>query len=123
MTGTQPPLSHAVLINRHNPQSAIAGLTALGNMLESGQPVIVGVDYKPGGPNADGITDHFVVIAGYGEDSNGDVYLRFYDPGTAHFSNGTSPTNRFYIDDNGFLVGHTAYAPGRTYTISQVRLP
>jgi hypothetical protein len=122
MTGTHPPLNHAILIDRNNPKSAIAGLSALGDLLESGQPVIVGVDYRPGSPNADKITDQYVVIAGYGEDSNGNTYLRFFDPGTAHFENGTSPTNRFYIDDGGFLVAHTAYSPGRVYTISQVRL-
>ena len=92
------------------------------HLLESGQPVIVGVDYKPGGPNPDRITDHFVVIAGYGQDSDGYFYFRFYDPGTSFFAKGTSPTNRFYIDEYGYMVGETAYSPDRSYYVSQVRL-
>lgn len=47
------------------------------NQLMMGRPVAVGFDYKPGGPNRDGVTDHFVLVTGAVTDM-----LHFLDPGT-----------------------------------------
>jgi len=122
ITGTEPPLSHAILIDQLG-NNALKGEEAMMQMLlVNKQPVIVGVNYKPGSPNRDGITDHFVVLAGYGMDNNSQFYFRFYDPGTSSFSNGTDPLNRFYILDP-FIVGIRWTNPNRGYIVSQVRLP
>ncbi len=102
------------------------GLSVLNKNIENGRPVIVGVDYKSGSPNADGMTDHFVVVSGKTETlSNGRVTTtsyRFFDPRTSHSSYGTQATNQFRLQNNR-LVG--TYQQGArinfNYTVTAIR--
>lgn len=71
--------------------------------LDAGRPVIVGVDFRDGSANdRDGITDHFVVITGRGEDENGNSVYRFDDPGRWDHPDGAE-TSVFYTQGDGNL--------------------
>lgn len=98
------------------------GIAAIDAHLSRNQPIIVGVDHRPGSPNNDETTDHFVVVVSSGQDNKG-KYYRFFDPGTGHQDLGTSPSNRLYENPyNGLYVGKSAYNKDRsTYTLSWVR--
>jgi len=95
--------------------------------LKLGKPVIVGVDNRPGTPstvNADGKTDHFVVIVGSGADSQG-KYFTFFDNFTNVESKGTSALNKLYYNEiTGIITGKSAapYANAYyDYIVTQVR--
>ena len=49
---------------------ASEGLNYINQQLETGYPILVGVDYKAGSPNSDKTTDHFIVIVGRGCKNN-----------------------------------------------------
>lgn len=72
------------------------GVNYLQQQLNAGKPVMIGVDYKSGSPNADGITDHFMVATGYGTDSQGRQFISFNDP--ADGSKDTNAVNRLYLN-------------------------
>lgn len=90
-------------------KDAQKGFNMINNTLDSGQPLMVGVDYKDGHPgNADKRTDHFIVIRGKTETlSNGRVTSTTYnymDPGTSHRFKGTS-SKRTLIENSNRLEG------------------
>ena len=68
--------------------------------LDSGKPIIVGVDYGTGSPNTDNTTDHFVVIVGRGYDKEkGMYYYTFMETATDNSAIGCNEkNNRFYYD-------------------------
>ena len=93
-------------------------------------PVLIGVDNRIGTPssiNADGSTDHFVVIVGMGTDEKG-RYFQFVDNATNNRSTGASYSNRLYYNSiTGKITGRTAVADYRNiagmhdYIVTQVR--
>ncbi len=109
--------------------SAARGINAIDKALESGNPIEVGVDYKPKQvnnlkPNGDGMTDHFIVISSKTETlSNGRVTSKtynFFDPRSR--VNGTSSSNTLQIRNNkitGYYRGGTASSIN--YTVTTVR--
>ena len=111
------------------PSVAKDGINYIITKLQSGKPVIVGIDNRPGTPsslNADGKTDHFVVIVGSGEDSQG-KYLSFFDNATNLSIKGANSSNKLYYDAaTGIISGQTActYSDGTplpAYTVTQIR--
>ncbi len=99
--------------------TAQLGVQTINTYLAANRPIIVGVNHTLGRTDNEGTTDHFVVIVGSGN-VNGNVYYRFYDPGTGHFNVGANPMNRLYLRANFSLVG-SRFNSNRTYTVSQVR--
>jgi len=112
--------------------NATKGINAVDNALENGNPIEVGVDYKPIQINnlappkgkGDGMTDHFIVVSSKTETlNNGQVTSKtynFFDPRNSQF--GTSPANTLKINNNkltgAFLLGTTKEIP---YTVTTVR--
>jgi hypothetical protein len=93
-------------------------LKLLNDVLDSGCPVIVGVNRKmiPVG-NANAATSHFVVIV-----AREDGKYRFYDPGTSYPEKGTSKENLFALDENGFYSGYSKYYGTKgKYVMTEVR--
>lgn len=80
-------------------RSPAAARSYIDSQLDSGKPVIVGVN-RPGGSNLnmDRRTDHWVVITGRGTDAQGRTYYTFHDPGTRGGQDSNS-RNRFYVDE------------------------
>jgi len=109
--------------------SATRGINAVDKALENGNPIEVGVDYKPKQvnnlkPNGDGMTDHFIVVSSKTETlSNGQVTSKtynFFDPRSS--ANGTSSSNTLQISNNkmtGHYLGGTASSI--PYTVTTVR--
>ncbi len=93
-------------------------------------PVLIGIDNRQGTPstrNADGSTDHFVVIVGMGTDTKG-KYFQFVDSATSNRTDGASYSNRLYYDSTtGKISGKTAIKAYRElagmhdYIVTQVR--
>ncbi|MBZ4418617.1 LysM peptidoglycan-binding domain-containing protein [Myxococcus sp. RHSTA-1-4] len=111
-----------------NPEKAREGRSYIDSQLSAGKPVVVGVSHKDASYNADGLTDHFVVITGKGQDAQGRTYYTFHDPGTRHTDKGSdaNPNNRFYVDDStGKMFRAGTEASGkiitRRYEVSMVR--
>lgn len=111
------------------PSVAKSGVDYIITKLKQGRPVIVGVDNRPGTPstvNADGKTDHFVVIVGTGEDSQG-KYFTFFDNATNWVSNGASAANKLYYDPaTGMITGKSSVpgandSPNYDYIVTQIR--
>lgn len=103
------------------------GVAYLLTALQSGIPVIVGVDDKPGSsnPQTDNTTDHFVVIVGTGTDSNGN-YFTFYDNASSSVLQGANSNNKFYYNIlDGLISGYsqTDYAKGmpQRYIVTMIR--
>ncbi|MBZ4412041.1 LysM peptidoglycan-binding domain-containing protein [Myxococcus sp. MISCRS1] len=109
--------------------AAERGRNYIDQQLAAGKPVVVGVNHKTGRNvgNADGITDHFVVITGRGTDAQGRTYYTFNDPATRNQSRGadTNANNRFYVDPNtGNLTRpgpRDGYVVGRQFDVTMVR--
>jgi hypothetical protein len=124
--GGKPSLSNAIYTASEEGgdlvilSDAKLGVKTIDSYLKQGKPIIVGVNFKPGSPNADLTTDHYVVIMGSGK-VNGKQFYRFFEVGTTRISAGTSPLNRFYLNSNYSLSGVTQYNTSRFYTVSQVR--
>ncbi len=109
--------------------NATRGINAVDKALENGNPIEVGVDYKPKQinnikPNGDGMTDHFIVVTSKTETlSNGQVTSKtynFFDPRKAQY--GTSTNNTLQINNNkmtGYYLGGTASSI--PYTVTTVR--
>ncbi len=117
------------IYNEHNaPQVDLSvtkkAITYINGALQSGIPVLVGIDYTTNATrNYDNTTDHFVVIVGVGTDTNG-KYYRFYDNGTPSISRGTNPDNKLYYDETtGLISGHTHVGTlsNLTYKVTHVR--
>jgi hypothetical protein len=102
------------------------GIKVINEYLEAGNPIIVGIDRGFQSTQNNGTTDHYIVIMGKGVE-NGQVYYRFYDPGTSHRSLGSSPNNRLFINMDNTITGQSEYVkvswPKTTtvYTLSEVR--
>ncbi|HZI15417.1 MAG TPA: LysM peptidoglycan-binding domain-containing protein, partial [Myxococcus sp.] len=119
--------AQGITVNR---QGAERGRAYIDQQLAAGRPVVVGVNHRAGRNvgNADGITDHFVVVTGRGTDSQGRTFYTFHDPATRNASRGsdTNPANRFYVDgQTGGLYrpapGNGRYVVDRRYDVSMVR--
>jgi RHS repeat-associated protein len=103
-------------------KNAKAGVDYINQQLESGNPVMVGVNHTLGKGQSDGESaDHFVVITGrsYDEDKK-QYYFNFYEVGTKDEGKGTSDSNRLYVNDNNTITG-TNYAGKRQFTVTDVR--
>jgi len=111
-----------------NPTSnAQNGFNAIDNALEQGDPIIVGVDYQNGSPNADKMTDHFIVVSSKTETLDkgkvSSTTYNYFDPRTSDPDLGTSPTNKLTIQNNK-MVGTYNYYKGNqilNYTVTTVR--
>jgi hypothetical protein len=109
-----------------NPTSnAQYGFNIIDNALEQGNPIIVGVDYKSGSPNADGMTDHFIVISSKTETlDHGRVTSTTYnylDPRTKYQDRGTSPENKLTIQNNKMVGTYKQGEDNLNYTVTTVR--
>ncbi|MDR1631802.1 MAG: DUF6443 domain-containing protein [Dysgonamonadaceae bacterium] len=100
------------------------GVSIINNALGNGNPIIVGIDYKDGYSNVDGMTDHFIVVSSMTENiNNGNVTrttYNFFDPGTKHSTLGTSPNNRLSFSNNritGTYIGKLTHP----YTVVTIR--
>ncbi len=108
------------------PRQFIDGVKYLKTALKDKIPVAAGVEDGAGSPNADKVTDHFVVIVGMGTDDKG-KYFHFYDNATSDKDEGTSNQNRLYVNCDDFLIkgtGANSYAQGsqyKSYTVTQIR--
>jgi Putative peptidoglycan binding domain len=95
------------------PAGVAAARSYIDGELEKRHPVTVGVAHRKGGPNADGITDHFVLVFGRREQQGGVVYL-YNDPATRNEATGRA--GRFHLDTaSGNLVHDGAVATGYVY--------
>jgi len=108
------------------PRQFSNGVRYLKKALQGKTPVVAGVEDGAGSPNADKVTDHFVVIVGMGLDDQG-KYFQFYDNATGDKDEGTSTKNRLYCNGDDFIIkgtGDNAYARGseyKSYTVTQIR--
>jgi RHS repeat-associated protein len=97
------------------------------SQIDLGYSVAIGVDYKKGSPNNDGVTDHWVSVSSRITNiRSGSTSYRFYDPGTSNRANGTHINNIFSLNDNGMLSGSTHYkvamnSKNPDYTVTQIR--
>lgn len=104
------------------------GLNYLKYALSNNIPVIVGVDNHSGSPNpeTDNTTDHFIVIVGMGQDSNG-KYFQFYDNASGDPTQGANISNKLYYNSTtGIISGSsmTSYAINNglnPYKITMIR--
>ncbi|MEM6269854.1 MAG: hypothetical protein AAF998_10475 [Bacteroidota bacterium] len=106
---------------------ATAGKSKLDTMLESGMPVIVGVNRNSAKHNArwtnthreGGLspTDHYVVIVGRVNLEGGKVGYRFFDPGRSRTSDACAESNLLIIE-NAYIKGDGYKS---VYTMSEVR--
>jgi hypothetical protein len=108
------------------PRQFIDGVKYLKNALKNKTPVASGVEDGPGSPNADKVTDHFVVIVGMGADAKG-KYFHFYDNATNNKEEGTSSENRLYVNCDEYTIkgtGKNSYVQGtdyQSYLVTQIR--
>ena len=114
-----------------NKEKVLKSVDYINKQLEKGNPVMVGIDCKPGyqKENGDKSTDHFIVIVGRGNDDNGN-YFTFYDNAAGNKNNAASPDNKLYFnDETGLIRGKpcrgVSYAyrgdhDNRQYTVTQV---
>jgi len=104
-------------------KEAKTGIDYINQQLESGNPVMVGVNHNLKKGQKDGQSaDHFVVIVGrsYDEEKK-QFYFNFYEVGTSDESKGKSGANRLYVNDNTTITG-TNYAGKRQFTVTDVRI-
>lgn len=94
--------------------------------IDAGKPVLVGVDIKPGSPNSDKTTDHFVVIVGYQSNEDGSVSFRFFDNASGSSTLGANENNVLIYDPRtGVIKGQSQTSYGQHYNeyrVSQVRV-
>ncbi|MBU2950779.1 hypothetical protein KO493_08725 [Tamlana agarivorans] len=106
-----------------NSSVAKKGMMYIDSQLESGKPILVGVDhtYKyKGGFNNDLSTDHFIVIVGRGAEERGEYYL-FYEVGTKYKVKGVSNENKLFVQGDFSLKGAPAYKESHVYKVIQIR--
>ena len=92
--------------------------------LDAGRPIMVGVNHTFGRNINEGVTDHFVVIAGWGYDSaKGMNYYTYYEVGTSHSFKGCNETNnRFYYDPSiPTLYDEVGFVDEKRYDVAQIR--
>ena len=83
--------------------------------LSKGIPVVVGVDNRPGSPNTDNSTDHFIVIVGMGTEPDGRKYFQFFDSSTENTFDGASRHNKLYYNSTSGKVSGKSYSPYASY--------
>ena len=105
--------------------NAATGVSVINSAIDAGNPIVVGVDYRSGSLNHDGMTDHFIVISGRTETLNNGAVTstsyHFFDNRTRHQNIGTQAGNTLNLN-NSRLTG--TYEQGRTihnYTVTTVR--
>jgi hypothetical protein len=92
------------------PERTLLARAYIDEELEKRHPVAVGVSHRKGGPNADHITDHFVLVYGRVLDRGNVVYL-YNDPATRHEVTGRA--GRFRVEaGNGNLIHDGVMAHG-----------
>lgn len=102
------------------------GINYIISKLQKGQPVIVGVDVRPGShnPKTDATTDHFITIVGSVQEGT-KKYLIFYDNATANRTSAASASNRLEYDPvTNIIKGYTSatgYSQGKPYIVTQIR--
>jgi len=111
-------------------QNTYKALIYIQDCINRGIPVIVGVDYHPGtiGVN-NGTVDHWVVVYGYGYDSNGDPMLWYIDTnrGEVHASEAYEDNlHQFSYDANSDIfsaprIGTDHRPSDSTYNMTVVR--
>lgn len=92
--------------------------------LESGRPIIVGVNHTFNRGINEGTTDHFVVIYGREELSKHCTHYLYYEVGKGNPVNGTSNENRFvYIDSDNpeFFDVQSQLRGGARFDVIQIR--
>jgi RHS repeat-associated protein len=101
------------------------GFSEIDRTIEGGNPIIVGVDYKDGSPNADKMTDHFIVISSKTEAlKNGkttSTTYNYFDPRTSKKSYGISPNNVLMINNNYMKGSYIHGGRNDGYTVTTVR--
>jgi hypothetical protein len=103
------------------------GLSYLTYVVKNNIPVIVGVDDEicSSNPQTDNTTDHFIVIIGMGQDSNGKKDFTFYDNSSGNKELGASILNKLYLNNCGLISGNsqTRYAINKPheYRLTQIR--
>lgn len=106
-------------------QNAGLGLSTINGAINNGNPIMVGVDYKNKSPNADGMTDHFIVISGRNDAiRNGQVTSSsyyYYDSRTSHANYGTSTNNTLSLQNNRLIGNYNHGNRNFNYTITTVR--
>lgn len=101
-------------------EQASLGVKYIDKQLQEGRPVMIGVDDgRVAAYNADATTEHFIVIVGKVVDG-GEVYYRYFDPGTSWGSKGYSTGNLMHLGADNTLSGKS-YSGSKTYTMAQVR--
>jgi hypothetical protein len=116
----------AVMKKGAQPRQFINGVKYLKSALKGKVPVAAGVEDGQGSPNADKVTDHFVVIVGRGSDDLG-KYFHFYDNATGDKDEGTSAKNRLYVNCDDYLIkgtGDNSYVRAtqyKSYIVTQIR--
>jgi len=96
-------------------RKAKQALSYIDQQLQQGRAVVVGVNYQPGSPNADQVTDHYVVITGRGRHGNGKIYYTYNDPATRERS---KSQGRFTVESSGQLIDREGCLG--SYQVSQV---
>lgn len=99
--------------------------------INAGRPIIVGIFYDPtfNTTNADGLTNHFVVITGRGYDANaGQYYYTYMETGAMNPSDGcNTDVNRLYVDpynttvDGPVFMNPNGYVGKTPYLVTQIR--
>ena len=101
-------------------KQAELGVKYIDKQLLAGKPTMLGVDNGAvESYNADKTTEHFIVIVGKIVE-NGEVYYRYFDPGTHYGLKGYSENNRLHLGTDYLLSGKD-YSGTRDYRMSQVR--
>lgn len=96
-----------------SPDRTAAARGYIDGQLANRRPVAVGVSHKKANYNADGITDHFVLIYGRTLDRGEIVYL-YNDPATRYEATGR--VGRFRVEsESGNLIHDGAIATGYVY--------
>ncbi len=101
------------------------GVAVVDRALENGNPIMVGVDYKNGSPNADGRTDHFIVVSSKTETLNNGAVTsttyNYFDPRTSHQNYGTSSDNQLTRSNNQLTGSYNHGGSNYNYTVTTVR--
>jgi hypothetical protein len=129
-TTVEPSDTSVVQMTKYNEDGVLTiqeniekGKILIDNHLNSGRPIIVGVDWKPGHTgNYDQTTDHWIILVARIIQGNLTCY-RYFDPQTGQEEVGTSEANKLCVQSDGTIKGR--YREGsdydREYTITMVR--
>ena len=104
--------------------NAKKGVEYIDQQLNIENPIMVGLDYKPNGPNKipfNSPVDHFVVIVGRNFDPVKDqIFYYYYEVGTRDKEIGTSDDRRLYLQSDFSLTGKKVFG-NKTYTVLEIR--